>query len=211
MAIKVAIGCYNHLLGEALKKLIGEEREINIIGVFNDEIAFNEIVKMNPDVVLVDLRIFHALPEGFAADTKTKLLIIGDKSLNAVSERWVADLVSNGVVGILPPGGDSLLLKKAIKAIYSGEFWLDRKTMSNIVSQESLVIREREKLTGTEREIAFLICRGRKNREVAQILNISEQTVKSHLSRIFKKVKVSDRLQLAIKLGGDRYHHRHLN
>jgi len=209
MPIKVAIGCYNRLLGEALKRLIGREREINIISVFNDGMDFNEIVKINPDIVLVDLHIFHAFPEGFAADTKIKILLIGDKSLNSVSERWVADLVSMGVVGILPPGADSGLLKKALNAIYSGEFWLDRKTMSNIL-EESLARREKEKLTGSEREIAFLICLGRKNKEIAQKLNISEQTVKSHLNRIFRKVEVSDRLQLAIKLRRDQYHDRYL-
>jgi len=208
MQIKVAIGCYNHLLGEALKMLVGAEREINIIGVFNDEIAFNEIVKMNPEIVLVDLHIFHALPEDFAANTKAKILLIGDKSLNSVSERWVADLVSSGVVGILPPGSDSRLLKKALNAICAGEFWLDRKTMSNIL-EERLARKEREKLTGTEREVALLICLGRKNKEIAQKLNISEQTVKSHLNRIFRKIEVSDRLQLAIKLRRDQYHHRY--
>jgi len=77
MPIKVGIGCYNHLLCEALKRLLGEERSINIIGTFDDGLDFNEIVKMGPHIVLVDIQIFHALPEGFAADTKTKVLMKG--------------------------------------------------------------------------------------------------------------------------------------
>jgi DNA-binding NarL/FixJ family response regulator len=53
-------------------------------------------------------------------------------------------------------------------------------------------------LTGKEEEITSLICKGFRNKEIAQKLNISEQTVKSHCNRIYKKVGVSDRVQLAL-------------
>jgi DNA-binding NarL/FixJ family response regulator len=53
-------------------------------------------------------------------------------------------------------------------------------------------------LTKKEKEIVSLICNGCRNKEIAQRLDISEQTVKSHCNRIYKKVGVSDRLQLAL-------------
>lgn len=53
-------------------------------------------------------------------------------------------------------------------------------------------------LAKREREIAFHICQGYRNKEIAQKLHISEQTVKSHCCRIYKKLGVSDRLQLAL-------------
>lgn len=210
MPIRVAIGCYNYLFGEGIKRLLEDEREIDIIGIFNEGADFKEIIKIEPDVALVDFYIFRELPEDFASETRVKILIIGNKTFYAVSDRRIADLVSKGVAGILPPGADSYLLKKATKAISSGELWLDRKTMRNILSYESFSKRE-IKLTGAEKEIVSLICQGYRNKEIAQKLNVSEQTVKSHCNRIYKKVGVSDRLQLAIyvyKLWPDWSHTR---
>jgi len=197
MQIKVAIGCYNYLFGEGIKRLLEDEREIDVIGIFNEGADFKEIIKMQPDVALLDFHIFRDLPEDFSTDTQVKILILGNKALYSVSDRRIADLVSKGVAGILPPGADSYLLRKATKAISSGELWLDRKTMKNILSYESFSKRE-VKLTEAEKEIVSLICQGYRNKEIAQKLHVSEQTVKSHCNRIYKKVGVSDRLQLAI-------------
>ena len=197
MQIKVAIGCYNYLFGEGIKRLLEDEREIDVIGIFNEGADFKEIIKIKPDVALLDFHIFRDLPEDFSTDTQVKILILGNKALYSVSDRRIADLVSKGVAGILPPGADSYLLRKATKAISSGELWLDRKTMKNILSYESFSKRE-VKLTEAEKEIVSLICQGYRNKEIAQKLHVSEQTVKSHCNRIYKKVGVSDRLQLAI-------------
>ncbi len=210
MPIKVAIGCYSYLFGEGLKRLLEDEREIDVVGIFNEGTDFREIIKIKPDVALLDFNIFRDLPEDFANDTQVKILIIGNKTLYSVSDRRIADLVSKGVAGILPPGADSYLLRKATKAISSGELWLDRKTMRNILSYESFSKRE-VKLTEAEKEIVSLICQGYRNKEIAQKLHVSEQTVKSHCNRIYKKVGVSDRLQLAIyvyKLWPDWSHSR---
>jgi len=209
MPLKLAIGCHNYLFGEGLKKLLKGDKEVNVIGIFNEGMDFKEIIKMSPDIVLVDFNIFHALPEDFAVDTKAKILLIGDRALYSASERCILDLISKGVAGILPPGADSPLLKKAIKAVSSGELWLDRKTMSNIISYESFSRREKVKLSEAEKGIVSLLYLGYRNKEIAQKLNISEQTVKSHCNRIFRKVGVSDRLQLVIKLWPDWNHLRH--
>lgn len=207
--VKVAIGCYNYLFGEGIKKLLEEEKEINVIGIFNESKDLEEITKITPDIILLDFNIFRNLPEDFSIDPQIKVLLTGDETLYSVSDKRIAGLVSKGVVGILPPGADSCLLKKAIQAVSSGELWLDRKTMSNILSAESHSKKGGVNLTNTEKEIVSLICQGYRNKEIAQKLNVSEQTVKSHCNRIFKKVGVSDRLQLALyvyKEWPDWYH-----
>ncbi len=198
MPLKIAIGCYNYLFGEGIKKLLDEEKGISVIGIFNESRDLMEIVKMTPDIILLDFNIFRNLPEDFSIGPKIKILLTGDETLFSVSDNRVVSLISKGVVGILPPGSDSYLLKKAIKAVSSGELWLDRKTMSNILSSESHFKKGEVNLTDTEKEIVSLICQGYRNKEIAQKLNVSEQTVKSHCNRIFKKVGVSDRLQLAL-------------
>jgi DNA-binding NarL/FixJ family response regulator len=201
MSIKLAIGCYHNLLGEALKKLIGCDKEILVVGVFSAAAELGEIAKTNPDVMLIDLQTLQSLPKESFSLAKTKTLLIGDPSSLYSRPRWFEHLIARGVVGILPSGADLNTLKKAMKSVSEGEFWLGRKVVGQILSQATAGRKEREKLTGTEREVASLICLGCKNKEIAQKLKVSEQTVKSHCNRIYRKMEVSDRLQLAIKLG----------
>jgi DNA-binding NarL/FixJ family response regulator len=92
---------------------------------------------------------------------------------------------------------DSETLRKAVKVVYSGELWLDRKLIRDVLYNMSHVEKKVD-LTRKEKEIVSLICNGYRNKEIAQKLDITEQTVKSHCNRIFKKVGVSDRLQLAL-------------
>ena len=195
--IRLTIGCSSYLLGEGLKKLLERDRGVEVIGVFNEGGDFREIIKMRPDLAILDLNIFANLPKHLSGDTKTKMLIIGHSGMCVVSDRRILSLISKGIVGILPPGADSFLLKKAIKAVSSGELWLDRKTLSNIVCNDSHSKSGETGLTKTEKKVVSLICDGLRNKEIARKLVISEKTVKSHCNRIYKKVGVSDRLQLA--------------
>lgn len=197
MPIRLVIGCRSYLLSEGLKKLLEDEPEINIVGIFDESKDSEEIVKLNPDIVLTDSHVFCGLPDNFATDSQIKIILIADRTWYSTTDSQVANLISRGLVGIFPLGADSRLLKKAIKAIYSGELWIDRKTLKNILSKKGLPEKS-SNLTRKEREIASFISQGYRNKEIAQKLNISEQTVKSHCNRIYKKVGVSDRLQLAI-------------
>lgn len=203
MPIKIAIGCSNHLYGEGLKRLLEEERDVKIIGIFNGisgQSSMKEIMKLNPDVILTDqtadLNFIFDLPEEILKTRHLKLLLIGDRSLRFIADKHLKDLVIRGVVGILPPSADSDLLKKALKAVTGGELWLDRTTLMKLIA--SMRYRESVSLGKREKEIIFHICQGYRNKEIAQKLSISEQTVKSHCNRIYRKIGVSDRLQLAL-------------
>lgn len=205
MPLKIAIGCCNYLFGEGLKKLLEDEKDIEILGIFNGGTGLlpnaKEILKLNPDIILsdfsADFNILLSFPEGFLANNRIKIILIGDRTVRFIADKQLKDLILKGVVGILPPSADSNLLKKAIKAVLAGELWLDRSTLLKILSG----IKQREKninLAKREKEIVFHICQGYRNKEIAQKLNISEQTVKSHCNRIYRKLGVSDRLQLAL-------------
>jgi DNA-binding NarL/FixJ family response regulator len=195
--IRLTIGCSSYLSGEGIKKILQDEKGIEVIAIFNKGVDFKEIIKMKPDIAILDFKIFRDLPNDLEVDIKIKILLMGESGLNPVADRQIVNLLSKGAVGILPAGADSFLLKKAIKAVSSGELWLDRKTLSTIISYDSLAKNERFKLTKAEKEIVFLICEGFRNKEIAKNLNVSEKTVKSHCNRIYKKVGVKDRLQLA--------------
>jgi DNA-binding NarL/FixJ family response regulator len=194
--IKIAIGCPNYLYGEGLKKIL-EEEGMEVVGIFNEGVDYGEVGKMNPDVALIDLNIFPHLPGSLGRNKRTRVLILGEWPPAAFSDERLSNLISRGVVGILPWAADSSLLIKAINAVLSGELWLDRKTMGRMVSQGFKQEGGKKTLTKTEKEIVSLICEGFRNKEIAQKLDITERTVKSHCNRIYKKVGLTDRLQLA--------------
>jgi DNA-binding NarL/FixJ family response regulator len=196
MTIRIAIGCHSYVLGEGLKKLFKDDEGTDIIGIFDEGIDLKEIIKLCPDIILADLKIFRTFPESVPTDN-VKILLISDDSWISEVEKQLPELLLRGVCGILPPDADSDMLKKAVKIIYSGELWLDRKLLKNILYHVTSMEKKID-LTKKEKEIVSLICHGCRNKEIAQRLDISEQTVKSHCNRIYKKVGVSDRLQLAL-------------
>jgi DNA-binding NarL/FixJ family response regulator len=104
------------------------------------------------------------------------------------------------------------LIVKSIRKVHSGEIWLDSHTTAAVmrqfstgqesngsgVSSNGAKNRERSPLSTREREIVALVAQGYKNKEMAEKMFISEQTVKNHLHNIFDKLGVSDRLELAL-------------
>ncbi|HMK49179.1 MAG TPA: response regulator transcription factor [Thermodesulfovibrionales bacterium] len=196
MKIRIVIGCHSYLLGEGIKRLLRDDDGVEIIGIFDEGADVEEILKLEPDLVLVDHKIFRTLPDT-ALNSRVRILLIGDSSWTPESERKIPDMIMKGVYGILSSDADSKILKEAIRVAHAGELWLDRKIIKNILCR----INHEEKgidLTKKEKEIVGLICHGYRNKEIAQKLDISEQTVKSHCNRIYKKVGVTDRLQLAL-------------
>jgi DNA-binding NarL/FixJ family response regulator len=197
MTIRIAIGCHSYLLGEGIKRLFKEDDGIDVIGIFDEGIDVGEILKLDPDIILADFKIFRSFPDEFPNGTETKILLISDRGWLSESERQIPELLTRGVFGILSPEADSKILRKAVKVVHQGELWLDRKLIKDVLYNMTHVDR-RIDLTRKEKEIVSLICHGCRNKEIAQKLAITEQTVKSHCNRIFKKVGVSDRLQLAL-------------
>jgi len=208
MPLRIAIGCCNRLFAEAIKTLLEGEKDIEIVSVLNNnrDIAKNlhNALKTTLDVIISDFTTFSenigavlSLSNEFFQDDQLRILLIGDKEMRFVADQHLKEFIVRGVVGILPPSGDSDLLKKALRAVCDGELWLDRITLMKLFSQMRRSSSQAS-LAKREKEIMAHICQGYRNKEIAQKLNISEQTVKSHCNRIYRKLGVSDRLQLAL-------------
>lgn len=181
---------------EGLRKLFESDREFKIVGVFTEGTDFKEILKVNADIILIDYGIFVTIPEDKTIDEQSKILLI-DTGIATFPVRQIPEMISRGVVGILPPSTDSVLLKKALRAVSSGELWINHKTVKDILSSKKFP-EKKAPLTRKEKEIMSCICQGYRNKEIAQKLNISEQTVRSHCNRIYRKFGISDRIQLVI-------------
>lgn len=194
MSVKVIIGCRSYLFSKGLHKLLEGVKDVDVVCIFNTGDDLKEALELNPDLIIADLNIFLSIPKDLLVDKKLKILLVETGTGPTIEQ--VPEMIYEGIVGILPFSADLEILKKAIKAVSSGELWIDRKTIKNILFSDHNP--KKINLTNMEKEIVSLICQGYRNKEIAQKLSISDQTVRSHCNRIYKKIGVSDRLQLVL-------------
>ncbi len=196
MQTRIAIWLCNNLLGEAVKRLVAEEIAG---GVYFNCTCCAEAISANPNLLITDFKTMSDESFNPLLNMATKILLIETACMNSMIHEGVYNLVGRGVAGILPLKCTIPQLKRAIESVISGELWLDRRSLSDVITRiRHGRLEQRSLLTNTERRIVKMICRGFRNKEIMETLNISEQAVKSHLSRIYKKIGVSDRLQLAL-------------
>ena len=202
------------LFRDGLAKLLSEQSDLEVVASTESlQVATEHIKRMRPDVALIgwpasspgSQRIFASIQEG-KIQTRIIMLVKDD-----VKEDFV-EAVRQGCCGIVPKQTSTELLLKSIRKVHAGEFWLDRMTTAEVIRGLAkkktgtaapgtrLGLREHAAaaLSQRELEIVVLVAQGFKNKEMAERMFISEQTVKNHLHNIFDKLGVSDRLELAL-------------
>ena len=113
-------------------------------------------------------------------------------------------LLQSGARGVVLKDSPTDVLFKSIRCVFRGEVWLGREAVSDLVQALSALNGERTpapasyRLTGREREVLTLVVSGYTNKDIAQKLSICEDTIKHHLTSIFDKTGVSNRLELAL-------------
>ena len=172
--------------------------------------------QLTPDVLLLDVDL-HGL-EGLrgvgalrTAYPLAKVMVFSD----AVSDEMEIALFKLGVRGCALRQVEPQLLKRMIAAIQAGELWIRRAITPRLLDELRAQCRRDEEarsgseerfdvLTEREREIAALIGSGESNKQIARALCITERTVKSHVTGIFRKLGVADRVRLAIRVASQR-------
>ena len=212
--IKVMIADDHGLFREMLRRTLRREGSIKIVGeAANGPQAIEAINNLKPDVVLLGnimprmsgIEILTAIRE---KSRKTKALMI----TAANDEALIFKTLKSGAKGCLTKDVSITDLIKAIQAVHKGELWVERKLMARFFEgeavadsrRESRARRSKEALTPREKEVLGILTTGKTNKEIAKALFISEKTVKTHLNSIFRKLKVTRRLQAivyAINLG----------
>jgi len=203
--IRIVIADGHRLFREGMCLILGQEKGIQIVGeAVNGLQTINVVNELKPDVVLLDITI--AKIDGTQVvlpirqkSPKTKALML----TAALDEAMIFKSLKAGAKGYLSKDSSVSDLTKAIKAVHQGELWIERKLMSRFFDQEAIADskggnphgRTKEGLTPREREVLHFLATGCTNKEIAQDLFISEKTVKTHLSSIFRKLKVTRRLQ----------------
>ena len=123
----------------------------------------------------------------------------------AIEKSQIIEALQLGVRGVVLKSSASDLLFKSIRRVRAGELWIGRETVTDVIGllcrplEESFVPPAKDfGLSPREREIVAAIVAGYTNGEIAKSLKIGEQTVKHHLTNIFRKTEVSNRLELAL-------------
>lgn len=203
MAIKVMLADDHSMIREGLKQLLELEGEFEVVEEASDGgdcIEKLQIIK--PDILLLDINM--PVMNGLEVlqkirDMKWELKILLLTVHNEVE--YLLKAVDIGANGYLLKDSESSELKKAIISVVNGEDYiqpslipiLNAKMIDRSKDTEKL-----EKLTNREIQVLKLLSIGKLNRQIAEELEISERTVKNHVSNIFKKIDVKDRTQAAV-------------
>ena len=167
--------------------------------------ALDAAASTQPDVIILDIVLgdedgLSFLPELRQVARNARVLVLtGLRSSESQRQAMRA-----GAMGVVLKDHAAEVLIKAIEKVHSGEVWLDRLMMGRVlqeISEEKQSDPDREKidtLTERERQVVGLVGEGLKNKQIAARLFISETTVTHHLSSVFSKLEVSDRLELVV-------------
>lgn len=201
--INVMIADDHVLMREGIKQLLEFDGSIHVIAEANDGIECIEKLKtIYPDVLLLDINMpnkngIEVLQEIHDKRMKVKVLILTVHN----EVEYLLKAIDIGVDGYILKDSESAELKKAISLVLNGESYIQPSLIPALNSR--LVARDVDKekiesLTKREMEVLIQVANGMFNKEIATVLNISERTVKNHISNIFKKIEVSDRTQAAV-------------
>jgi two-component system, NarL family, nitrate/nitrite response regulator NarL len=207
--IRLVIADDHPIFRDGLRKLLSLEDDFEVVGEARDGSDVLEIVKQaEPDVLLLDLRMpgmdgLSVLQTLKSSGSRTRVIILTASE----DKNEFVQAMKLGCSGIVLKQTATELLYKSIRKVNAGEIWLDSHTTAAVmrqfaspgrISSSDRKGRERSPLSTRERKIVGLVAQGFKNKEIAEKIFISEQTVKNHLHNIFDKLGVSDRLELAL-------------
>lgn len=174
----------------------------------------NELVRLKPAILLLDHELLQLNSlEGILAlarlNPETKIVILS----NPLSDEAEWALFRTGIRGCCRRDMEPDQLKHVIVAVQQGELWIRRTLSWHLLNELVTITQERNRikqtvgdllanLTRREYEIATLVGNGESNKQIARRLAITERTVKAHLSEVFRKLDVADRLKLALIVKG---------
>ena len=205
-AIRILIADEYPILREGLRMLLETQHDFSVIGeASGGEDAWRLVHEVKPDVLLLDL----ATPRLAGLERLARLG--GDNScvrtlllVGAMERNDVIKALELGARGIVLKESQTELLFKSIRTVMAGQYWVGRDTISDLV--EALVGLHKSPpatqtgfgLTRRELEVLALIVAGYTNRDLAEELRITEDTVKHHMTNIFDRTGASNRLELAL-------------
>ena len=203
MSTKVMLVDDHALIREGIKQLLEFDGSIDVIEQASDGAeCLEKLQHVQPDILLLDINMPNVNGIEVLEEIKKKNIPVKVLMLTVHSEaEYLVQAVDIGANGYILKDSGSEELKKAIQSVMDGDSYIQPSLIPSLNSR--LVTRDIDKekiaaLTKREMEILTQIAGCMFNKEIAMNLNISERTVKNHISNIFKKIDVSDRTQAAV-------------
>lgn len=183
---------------EGLERVLGATTDLQFVGwASNAAEALRRIGETRPDLALID----HS--QGLRSALQM-VSALRDVSMTTRSVLWIGEMAESEAVRALQFGARGVLRKslgipsllECLRAVLAGQVWIENGLANQVAGM--LAPRSAPRLTPREREIVRLVCRGMKNKQIAESLQITAGTVKVHLMHVFEKTGVKDRFELAI-------------
>lgn len=204
MKIRIILADDHSMIREGIKQLLEMDSDFTVIGQAGDGVECVKLLQKElPDVLLLDVNMpnmngIEVLEKIKEEKWNVKVLML---TIHNEVDYLLRAIEDAGCDGYVLKDANIELLKKAIISVYNGEVFIQPDLIP--VLNEGLINREEssqtlEGLTRREIEVLKLITEGLFNKEIAYKLDISERTVKNHVSNIFKKINASDRTQAAV-------------
>lgn len=206
-AIRVAIACDRALFCEGMSELLRQQQGIDVVARIRDGDLAAGFGIDTCDVLIADYSLLGAeeitvfLEAMKRAAPRVRLLLLLEEDL---PDETLMRYLRLGVNGYVRGTATTAQLVEAIHAVSSGTLWAERKLLNRFVvvpalpslDLGSLASKTQGLLTRREREIVSLLLHGLPNKTLSERLRISESTVKTHLNNIYRKMSVSNRVQL---------------
>ena len=201
--IRIVVADDHRLFREGLRRLLELESDLEIVGEAKDGAeAVELILATNPDVVLLDINM--PMMDGGQVIKRLRGRNVPTKFMAITAyddEEHLANLSALGINGYVLKSSSTPDLVAALRAVNSGESYVDPKVAGKLLSsfqkqkEESDVM---QLLTQREKEVLFWLSQGFSNLEISAKMVLSEKTVKNHVSHLLKKLNLNDRTQAAV-------------
>jgi DNA-binding NarL/FixJ family response regulator len=198
--ISVLIVDDHPVVRQGLRALLSVQDGISVAGEAGDGPTALALAQQHePDVILLDLKLpgmdgIAVLGELAARGCPSRVLV-----LTSATEPASASLaMRSGAAGVLYKDIDPDALVRGIRSVHDGNVLLSASAAGPLVRSAGPAWGGIDSLTSREREVLAELARGRSNREIARVLNVSEKTVKAHVSAVLAKLGVQDRTQAAL-------------
>ncbi|HKS95804.1 MAG TPA: response regulator transcription factor [Terriglobia bacterium] len=186
-------------LSALLSHMDGVQIVVEVDNPFND---LEQLRKARPDVLLMEAdgsaRDFEVLSQLRSLLPETRILLLADQ----VDEDFQFRTIQAGARGFISKDSDPALLEKTLKRVVRGEIWVSHQAASMIIGKlvraQQPGRRNGAELSRREKQIMTLLADGYRNKEIASLLAVSENTVRAHLVTLYKKIRVSSRLGAAL-------------
>jgi DNA-binding NarL/FixJ family response regulator len=199
--VKLVIADDHPIVLEGLEALFRGENDIKVVArSANGEEAVEAVERHRPDILLLDLNMprmsgMEVLRELASRGRSTRVVLIAA----TIEPEHVVEALRLGVRGMVLKEMAPRLLVQCVRKVHAGEHWVENRAYGSAMDallRQGASGQQGDRLTTRELDLVRLVVTGLRNKDVATKLGIGEGTVKTHLHRIYKKLKIDSRFGL---------------